>query len=146
MKTVSVRRTIAAPIDDVFDWLVDGTKWTSVRGMIYSRVRPADGPEPLGVGSVREFASVASKVTEVVTAFERPHLMSYQALSTMPPSHHDGGSITFREVPGGTEVCWTSTLGVRAPVLSEVLTRVFAAMVKLGMVNMMRAAERAVRQ
>jgi hypothetical protein len=72
MKTVSMRRTIAAPIDEVFDWLVDGTNWASVPGMIYSRVSPADGPEPHGVGSVREFATWASKGTEVITAFERP--------------------------------------------------------------------------
>jgi hypothetical protein len=42
MKTVSMRRTIAAPIDEVFDWLVDGTNWASVPGMIYSTRRGID--------------------------------------------------------------------------------------------------------
>jgi hypothetical protein len=143
MKTVSMRRTIAAPIDEVFDWLVDGTNWASVPGMIYSRVSPADGPEPHGVGSVREFATWASKGTEVITAFERPHHMGYRALSTIPPSQHEGGSITLQEVPGGTEVFWTSTGRLKAPVLSDSLTRLFAPLIKMGMVNVTRAAERA---
>ena len=143
MQTASMRRTIAAPIDEVFDWMVDGTNWASVPGMFYSRVHPADGPEPNGVGSVREFASWGSKVTEVVTAFERPRLMSYKALSTIPPGHHDGGSITFREISGGTEIFWTSTFRINACVLSDLLSRLFAPMVQMGMTNVTRAAERA---
>jgi hypothetical protein len=131
------------PSDEVFDWVVDGKNWSSIPGMFYSRVRPADGPEPYGVGSIREFASWGSKVTEVVTAFERPRRMSYRALSTIPPSQHDGGSKTFEKIPGGTEVIWTSTFGVKAPVLADFLTRLFAPLVKLGFSRLMRAAERA---
>lgn len=143
MRTVSMRRSIGAPIDAVFDWIIDGTNWASVPGMIYSRVRPADGPEPCGVGSVREFASWGSKVTEVVTAFERPRYMSYQTLSTVPPAQHDGGSITFQEVPGGTEIFWITAFRVKAPVLADFFSRAFAPLIKLGMVSVIRAAERA---
>ena len=143
MHTVSMRRSIAVPIDEVFDWIVDGTNWASVPGMFYSRVQTADGPEPNGVGSVRQFASWGSKVTEVVTAFERPRLMSYQALSTVPPGQHDGGSITFQEIPGGTEIFWTTTFRMNAPVLADFLSRLFAPLVRMGMVGVTRAAERA---
>lgn len=52
MRTVSLRRSIAAPIDAVFDWLIDGNNWSDIPGMFYSRVRPVDGPEPFGVGSI----------------------------------------------------------------------------------------------
>ncbi|RAU92119.1 SRPBCC family protein [Mycolicibacter senuensis] len=143
MQTASMRRSIAAPVDEVFDWIADGTNWASVPGMFYSRVRPADGPEPHGVGSVREFASVGSKVTEVVTAFERPRFMAYEALASIPRIQHVGGSITFQEIPGGTEVFWTSTFQLKTPVLSNFLTRLFAPLVRTGMVSVTRTAERA---
>ena len=104
---------------------------------------PADGPEPNGVGSIREFASVASKVTEVVTGFERPRYMSYKALSTIPQIEHDGGSITFQEIPGGTEVFWTTTFRMTAPVLAGLLTRLYAQLFRMGMVSVTRTAERA---
>ncbi|BBY31854.1 SRPBCC family protein [Mycolicibacterium sediminis] len=143
MHTTSMRRSVAAPIDDVFDWMADGSNWATVRGMFYSRVHPADGPEPYGVGSLRDFASFGSKVTEVVTRFERPHCIGYRALSSIPPIRHDGGSITFRAIPGGTEVCWTTTLTLKVPVLADVLTRLFLPLVRIGMVNVTATAERA---
>jgi hypothetical protein len=143
MQTATMRRSIAAPVDEVFDWIADGTNWASVPGMFYSRVRPTDGPEPYGVGSVREFASVGSKATEIVTAFERPRYMAYKAVSTIPRIEHDGGSITFQEIPGGTEVFWTSTFRLKTPVLSGFLTPLFSRLVQTGMVSVTRAAERA---
>jgi len=144
VQTVSVRRTVAAPIGDVFDWIADGKNWAKVPGMLYSRVHPAGGPEPFGVGSTREFLSTGSKVIEVVTAFERPRLISYQTLSTIPPAHHDGGTITFREVNGGTEVEWSTTFRLKSPLLADFLTRrLYAPMIKLGARMVIRTAERA---
>jgi Polyketide cyclase / dehydrase and lipid transport len=143
MQTATMRRSVAAPIDEVFDWIADGENWASVPGMFYSRVQRADGPEPNGVGSIRKFASVASKVTEVVTGFERPRYMSYKALSMTPRIDHEGGSITFQEIPGGTEVFWTTTFRVTTPVVAGLLTRLYARLVQMGMVSVTRTAERA---
>lgn len=143
MHTVNVRRAVAAPVDEVFDWVVDGRNWGKVPGVIYARVRTIDGPEPFGVGSTREFLSSASKVTEVVTGFERPGFMSYQALSTVPPAQHDGGSMTFREIPGGTEVLCSSSFEVKSPLLAGFLTWLYGHGVKLGFRMILRTAERA---
>jgi hypothetical protein len=143
MQTATMRRSVAAPIDEVFDWIADGTNWASVPGMFYARVQPADGPEPNGIGSIREFASVASKITEVVTGFERPRYMSYKALSTIPRIDHDGGSITFQEIPGGTDVFWTTTFRITTPVVAGLLTRLYARLFPMGMVSVTRTAERA---
>ena len=134
---------MAVPIGDVFDWIADGRNWAKVPGMLYSRVQPADGPEPFGVGSTREFLSTGSKVREVVTAFERPRLISYQTLSTIPPAYHDGGTITFREVTGGTEIAWSTTFQLKSPLLADFLTRrLYAPMIKLGARMVIRTAER----
>ncbi len=146
MQTVSMSRVVTAPIEEVFDWIADGANWASIPGMFYSRVRPAEGPEPHGVGSVKEFASPGSKVSEVVTAFERPTFLGYRALSSIPPIDHDGGSITFREVPGGTEVVWTTTFRLRSPLLADGLTHLYAPLLRLGMLRVVQTAERALRK
>lgn len=73
MHTVHVRRAVAAPIDEVFDWVVDGRNWGKV-----------------------------------------------QALSTIPPAQHDGGSMILREIPGGTEVLCSSKLRSEKPVPGRV--------------------------
>ena len=143
MQTVSLRRSVAAPIDEVFDWIGDGTNWASVPGMFYSRVKPTDGPEPNGVGSIREFAGMTSKATEIVTGFERPRYMSYKVLSSTPRLEHDGGSITFKEIPVGTEVFWTTTFRVTTPVFAGLLTRLYARLLPMGMEGVTRTAERA---
>ncbi|MCV7170999.1 SRPBCC family protein [Mycobacterium manitobense] len=143
MRVVSARHFIAAPIGEVFDWLADGRNWAAIPGMFYARVRPVDGPEPYGVGSIREFASSGSKVTELVTGFERPHFMSYQALSSIPPIQHGGGSMTFREVPGGTEIEWETRIRLESPVFAGALTAMYAPLVKLGFLMLMRTAARA---
>jgi polyketide cyclase/dehydrase/lipid transport protein len=143
VKTATMRRSVAAPVDEVFDWIADGTNWASVPGMFYSRVKPAQGSEPNGVGAIREFASMASKASEVVTGFERPRFTSYQALSMTPRIDHAGGSITFREIPDGTEVVWTTTFRVTTPVIGGLLTLLYARLVRVGMESVTRTAERA---
>ncbi len=144
MQTMRVRRVVAAPIDAVFDWIADGNNWAKVPGMIYARAQPIEGAEPFGVGSTRQFMSCGSKASEIVTAFERPHLMGYHAVSTIPPMHHDSGSITFREVPGGTEIEWSTTFILKLPVLADFLTRsVCVPLVGIGAKMVMQAAERA---
>jgi hypothetical protein len=79
----------------------------------------------------REFLSTGSEVREVVTGLERPRLISYQALSTIPPAHHDGGTINFREVKGGNEVEWSTTFRLKSPLLANFLTRrLYAPMIR----------------
>lgn len=143
MQCVSTRQFVAQPVDEVFDWIADSANWATITGMFYSRVRPAGGPEPLGVGSIREFASMGSKVSEIITEFDRPNYLGYQALSSIPKIRHEGGSIAFREAPGGTEVVWTSTFELTVPVVGGPLTRLYGPLIRLGMVRVIQAADRA---
>lgn len=69
--------------------------------------------------------------------------MSYQALSTVPPAQHSGGSVTLREVPGGTEVLWTTTFRLKSPVFAGFFTRFYAPLIGLGIRMVLRTAERA---
>lgn len=45
----------------------------------------------------------------------------------MPPARHEGGSLTFTEVEGGTLVVWTTTATVALPFAAEAVTRLVAA-------------------
>jgi hypothetical protein len=77
MRSTTVRRMIAAPIDVVFDWLVDAENYRAMPGVLHVKTHPIDAPEPNGVGALRELTNLAMKVTEEVTVFERPHHIGY---------------------------------------------------------------------
>lgn len=142
MQSITVRRTIAASIDVVFDWLVDADNYRAMPGVLHVKTHPVDGAEPNGVGAQRELTNLAMKVTEEVTAFERPHRMSYVFRSAIPPMQHDGATMSFRELEGGTEVTWTTNVRLKTPVLGRVLTRGYLWSLALGMRMLFRAAER----
>jgi uncharacterized protein YndB with AHSA1/START domain len=143
MRTITVRRIISAPIEAVFDWLVEANNYRSIPGVFHVAVHPAEGAEPNGVGAIREFTSAALKVTEEITAYQRPHHMNYLIQSSIPPLKHDGGSMTFQETPDGTEVTWTTSIQLEAPVLADIATRLYAPCLALGTRMMFRAADRA---
>lgn len=143
MQTTTVRRTIAALIDVVFDWLTDADNYRAMPGVLHVKTHPVDGAEPNGIGSLRELTNLAMKVTEEVTAFERPHHMSYVFRATVPPMQHDGATMTFHDLEGGTEVAWTTSLQLTTPVLGRLLTRGYLWSLGLGMRMLFRAAERA---
>ena len=50
--------------------------------------------------------------------------------------------MTFRVVPGGTEVDWTTSIQLKVPVLADPLSRAYGRLVRLGFLNLMRTAER----
>jgi hypothetical protein len=143
MHTITAGRIIAAPIEAVFDWLVDANNYRSVPGVFRVAVHPADGAEPNGVGAVREFTSAGLKVKELVTGFQRPYQMNYLIQSSVPPLIHDGGSMTFEERPAGTKVTWTTRIQLKAPILADIATRLYAPGLALGTRMMFRTAERA---
>ena len=126
----------------MFDWLVDADNYRAIPGVLHVKTHPVNGPEPKGVGALRELTNLAMKVTEEVTAFERPHQMSYVFRSAVPRMQHDGASMGFRELDGGTEVTWTTSIQLTTPVLGRLLTRSYLWSLALGMRMLFRAAER----
>jgi uncharacterized protein YndB with AHSA1/START domain len=137
-----VRRTIGAPIEAVFDWCVDANNYRSMPGVLRVQVHPADGAEPNGVGAIREMTNLAERITEEVTAYERPHRMSYVIRSSIPPQQHDGATLSFQETNKGTEVTWTTSFKLKIPILADVLTRLYAPMLALGVRMFLHAADR----
>jgi uncharacterized protein YndB with AHSA1/START domain len=107
MAELHVERTIAAPPQQVFDWLADPAGLTSPPLVI--RAGWAKGTTAPGVGALREVLAVGSWFREEITAYDPPHGYSYLIVRSIPPFDHDGGTLTFTPSGSGTHVDWVST-------------------------------------
>ncbi|MFE4398000.1 MULTISPECIES: SRPBCC family protein [Streptomycetaceae] len=125
METLTVRRVIAAPIEDVFDWCATTTNYTRSPLILRARLARPGAGAPYGVGAVRVHTWAIGWFRERVTAYNRPYGFDYTVERSLPPSRHELGRMTFTEVPGGTEVAWTTTFQVRLP-FGAALTRALA--------------------
>lgn len=132
MGTISVQRTIPAPIDIVFDEYTDHVRLADLPLVLSARLEREGTTERNGLGAVRRVNAGVMQLREEITAFERPHLMEYRITWSRPALQHDLGRVELTEVPGGTHVQWTSVSSLRLlggrldPVLRGVLTRTFA--------------------
>jgi uncharacterized protein YndB with AHSA1/START domain len=106
MATFTLHRTIAAPVDVVFDVLVDHRGYAKITPLRSSTLEREGEPAPNGVGAVRRLSLVGPPIREEVTAYESPTLFAYKALSGVPAKSHTG---TVKLVGNGdrTQVDWT---------------------------------------
>jgi hypothetical protein len=123
METVTVRRVIAAPVAEVFDWCATTTNYTRSPFVLKARLaRPGLGA-PYGVGAVRLHTWLIGWFRERITAYNPPYDFDYVVDRSFPPARHELGRMTFTEVAEGTEVVWTTTSEVRLP-FGAAITRV----------------------
>lgn len=145
MRTVDVERTIPAPLPDVFEWLTDASNFQRVPLVRrVTLVRPGD-TNSHGAGAVRLIVTPLLRLTEEIIEYDRPYLMRYRLLKSVPPLRHQEGSIRFEPVPAGTRVTWSSTFEIDAPALAPLWTRLALPMVRGGFVMVLRTAERELR-
>ena len=91
MVEIHLERTIAAPVEQVFDWLADpaeyGRRSVGYQGWLHQGLVGAGG----GAGAVRERGRHV--VREEITAYDRPHgyLLPHRPL--IPPFDHEGGTL-----------------------------------------------------
>ncbi|MEV4434442.1 SRPBCC family protein [Streptomyces sp. NPDC049555] len=136
METVSVRRVIAAPIAEVFDWCATTTNYTRSPFVLRARLARPGTDAPYGVGAVRLHTWLIGWFRERITAYNAPYGFDYTVDRSFPPARHELGRMTFTEVEGGTLVEWTTSfqapLGARAtrllaPVVAHVFGRILDA-------------------
>ncbi|MER6046343.1 SRPBCC family protein [Streptomyces sp. NPDC001793] len=126
METLTVQRVIAAPIADVFGWCAATTNYTRTPFVLKARLaRPGRGA-PYGVGAVRLHTWVIGWFRERITAYHPPYDFDYAVERSFPPARHELGRMTFTEVPGGTQVAWTTSFQVPLPLVGAALTRALA--------------------
>jgi carbon monoxide dehydrogenase subunit G len=130
---VTSQKTVAAPIETVWDTLSDHvgmSEWGPVT-VTMDKLGTAD---PNGVGAIRRIASAGPgpDIVEEVVTFEAPNLFGYKALSGTPfPGY--AGEVRLTPAGSGTHINYTvSTTAsfplVKAPlaVICQVLLRLLA--------------------
>ncbi|MEE6176204.1 SRPBCC family protein [Mycobacterium sp. 050134] len=106
MTQIHLQWTIPAPVERVFDWLVDPVNLAAAPLVLRSRwAKDAPGP---GAGAVREVLGAGTWFREAITAYDRPRRYSYLIIGSFPPFNHDGGTLTFTAAGDGTHVDWLS--------------------------------------
>lgn len=99
MASFTLRRSIAAPIEVVFDVLTDHRGTAKISVFRSSTLEREGEPPPNGVGAIRVLRLAGPPVREQVTAFDRPTLFAYKLLSGMPAKSH---TATVELMPQGT--------------------------------------------
>ncbi|MEY9947915.1 SRPBCC family protein [Kitasatospora sp. GAS1066B] len=126
METMTVERTIHAPIDDVFAWLTTTTNYTTSPLVLRCRLTRRGQGAPYGVGAVRSHLWLIGWFRERITHYDPPYATEYVVDRSLPPSRHELGRMTFTEVDGGTRVRWTTRAEISVPLLGAALTRLVA--------------------
>jgi hypothetical protein len=106
MGQVRVERTIAAPPQRVFDWLLDPANLT-VSPVLRKAGWAKDSSGP-SVGAVREVTGFGFWLHEQITAYDPPRSYSYVVVGSFPASQHEGGTLTCTPSGDGTQVEWVS--------------------------------------
>lgn len=105
MATLDFSRTVAAPVETVWDVVTD------LRGMAaFTRFRKIEleregDPAPNGLGAIRVMHLVGPPVREQVVAFEPPHRFAYRLLSGIPVKDHVG-TIELEPAGEGTRMSY----------------------------------------
>lgn len=142
MRTITVQRTIKAPIERVFEQISDHARYKEFGGLKDSFLVREGRTEKNGVGALREIDAGLAWFQEEITVFERPTRMDYLIVKSRPPIEHQGGSVRLRAIPEGTEVTWTSTMRIKIPLIGGLLTALAVPQLGKGFGGMLKAIER----
>jgi uncharacterized protein YndB with AHSA1/START domain len=141
-REVAVVKTIAAPVEDVFDWMTDSDNYRRVPGVFVARLIRPGTPTPQGPGAMRRVVTAGMALTEQILEVNRPTLMRYRVLSSFPPMRHEAGSMTFSPVGDGTTVTWVSRFEAASPILRGPASRLLAVAVAAGFRGVLRTADK----
>lgn len=142
MSTVHVEKTIAAPIDRVFELISDHAGYSRFPGIQGSELVREGDTERNGLGAVRRIKGRPLLFEERITVFERPTRMDYLITAVNAPMSHDGGSMVLSEVGEGTHVDWTSSWGYTLPVIGPALGAVLVPGVRRSFRRVLDEVER----
>jgi uncharacterized protein YndB with AHSA1/START domain len=141
MKTVTVTRSLNVPIEQVFDVLADHANYKQFPGIKDSRLVRQGKTERNGVGAVREIDAGKAWFQEEITAFERPRRLDYLIVKSRPPLKHEGGSVRLEPDGAGCKVTWTTTVGVKLPLIGGLLDKLLLPQLERGLVATLRHIE-----
>lgn len=88
MSSFTLRASIAASIEVVFDVVTDHRAYADMTALRSSTLEREGEPAPNGVGAIRPLRLVGPPIREQATAFDRPRLFAYKMLSGAPVRTH----------------------------------------------------------
>jgi uncharacterized protein YndB with AHSA1/START domain len=105
---VTSQTTVAAPIETVWDKLIDHVGMSQWGPGITVTMDKVGTPDPNGIGAVRRIASPGPgpDIVEEVVTFEAPHVLGYKALSGTPFPGYTG-EVRLTEAGAGTHINYT---------------------------------------
>jgi hypothetical protein len=140
---IEVDELLRAPIDAVFEQLVDHENYASFDGVSSSKLTRTGERERNGVGAQRRVRLGAAVLWEDIVAFERPTLLEYRIVKMRPPVlRHVLGRVRLSQTSEGTRVVWTSEFELRVPLIAGVLEPRLAVKFDAAFRAMLREMER----
>lgn len=149
MVEIHLERTIAAPVDRVFDWLADPANLAAAP-LVLKAGYAKDSAAP-GAGAVREVVGLGTRFREEITAYDRPHSYSYLIVRSFPPFEHEGGTLTFTSVGtssgsssgGDTHVDWLTNYTHPAVAGGKLLEAISLRLLRSSFLAILNACARA---
>ena len=123
MQTIRVEKVVAATRPETFEWFVDASNYTQSRFVLRTRLVRRGQDAAYGLGAVRELTWLFGWFRERIVEYQAPLEFGYLVERSIPSVRHEGGRLTFTEVPGGTRVRWTTTVEVGLPFAAAAVTR-----------------------
>jgi uncharacterized protein YndB with AHSA1/START domain len=141
MVEIHLERTIAAPVEQVFDWLADPVNLAAAP--LAFKGYWAKGTSGPGQGAVREVIGAGTFFREELTAYDRPHRYTYLIVRSIPPFRHDGGTLTFTSAGEGTHVDWLTNYTHPAAAGGKVLEAVSRRLLRSSFLAILNACAKA---
>ncbi|MCV7029589.1 SRPBCC family protein [Mycobacterium sherrisii] len=144
MVEIRLERTIAAPVEQVFDWLAEPVNFAAAPLVL--RGKWAKGTTGPGPGAVREVIGAGTWFREELTVYDRPRSYSYLILRSFPPFDHDGGTLTFTTVGDATRVDWLTSYTHAAAVGGKALEAVTRHLLRPNLLAILDACAKALQK
>jgi uncharacterized protein YndB with AHSA1/START domain len=141
MVEIHLERTIAAPVEQVFDWLADPAHLAAAPLALTGGW--AKGSSAPGAGAVREVIGIGTWFREEITAYDPPNSYSYLIVRSFPPFDHEGGTLTFTASGNGTHVDWLSNYTHPARAGGKLLEAVSYRMLRSSFLAILNACAKA---
>jgi hypothetical protein len=133
MAIFTLKASISAPIETVFDVLTDHRSYSRLTPLRSSTLERSGSPDANGVGAIRVLKLAGPPIREEVTQFERPTLFAYRMLSGAPVKEHTC-TVELSTRGGDTSLTWvvdsTPNIPVPAPVWVAVVKPVINQLLK----------------
>jgi hypothetical protein len=136
----TLRESIAAPIEVVFDVLADH-QGQADRTLLRSSTLEREGdPPPNGVGAIRRLSLIGPPIREQVTVFEPPHRFTYKMLSGVPVQSHTG-TVELAPQDTRTLLIWQIDSVPKFPVPAAVWSALVRPAIKILLAGVKKKAE-----